>query len=347
MPASFGRRLTTSHDVLASTGLLQLDPLTRVDKAHRLTCLARMDPSARAADVDPPLWREGSAATFETWVHAVCAVPVEDWPLLRIARDDIRQWDGGPPRSLLDEVRDLVASHPAGATISDIERPGHRTSGWEWSARKHAVEHMLRSGDLVCTTRRGSKRVYDLPERRIPERYLTDASQSPEDLLAAIATKAIDAMGIATTGDVARYYNISVQRAEIGLERAGMRPVEVDGWNAPTWINPATTTVPDLAIDPVLVGPFDNLIWDRQRTRRIFHFDYVFEAYKPKQKRVYGYYVMALLDDARLTGRADLRRDTDRLTVLAQYPEPDTDPGQFAASLKSALTRLERQLLRN
>lgn len=342
--ASFGGQPASSYDVLRSTRLLQLDPLTRVDKAHRLTCLARMDASARAAKIDAPLWRDGAAAAFETWVHAVCVVPVEDWPLLRIARDDIRAWKGGPPRSLLREVRDLVEGYPEGATISDIERPGRRGTGWEWSARKHAVEHMLRSGDLVCTARRGAKRVYDLPERRIPERYLADSSRPEEDLLASVAANAIGAMAVATTADVATYYNISPRRAELGLMRAGMRQVEVEGWNAAAWIDPATTAAPDVADDPVLIGPFDNLIWDRKRTRRIFHMDYVFEAYKPRQKRIYGYYVMALLDNARLTGRADLRRDAEGLTVLAQYPEPGTDPGEFAASLKSALTRLEQQL---
>ena len=331
--------------MLRATRLLQLDPLARVDKAHRLTCLARMDASARACDIDAPLWQGGYASAFETWVHAVCLVPVEDWPLLRLARDDIRKWSGGPPKSVLDEVRGLVESFPSGATISDIERDGHRTSGWEWSVRKHAVEHMLRSGELVCTTRRGAKRVYDLPERRIPERYLADSGQPADELLAMIAAKAIGALGIATVGDVARYYNISAGQAEIGLGCAGMQQIPVEGWNTPGWIHPATTSAPDASPNPVLIGPFDNLIWDRRRTRRIFHFDYVFEAYKPKQKRVYGYYVMAVLDNGRLTGRADVRRDADHLNELASYPEPGAEPAQFAASLKTALARLERQLM--
>ena len=336
--------LPSSNAVLRSTGLLQLDPLSRVDKAHRLTCLARMDASARSADIDAPLWQDGQAAAFETWVHAVCLVPAADWPLLQIARDNIRRWAGGPPRSLLDEVAVLVRSHPDGATISDIEHPGHRTSGWDWSERKHAVEHMLRSGELVCTTRRASKRVYDLPQRRIPERYLTDTGRSTEELLGAIAAKAIGAMAIATAADVARYYNISAKQAEIGLGNAGLRQVSVEGWNAPAWIDPATSDPPDTAREPVLIGPFDNLIWDRQRTRRVFQFDYMFEAYKPKQKRVYGYYVMALLDNGDLTGRADMRRDLDQLTVLAAYPEPGTDPARFASSLEVARARLEHQL---
>src|SRR5262249_38145814 len=162
---------------------------------------------------------------------------------------------------------------------------------------------------------------------------------STEELLARIAVKAIDAMAIATAGDVARYYNISAKQAELGLGGAGLRQVTVQGWNAPAWIDPATSGPPDTARDPVLIGPFDNLIWDRQRTRRVFQFDYTFEAYKPKQKRAYGYYVMALLDNGDLTGRADMRRDMDQLTVLAAYPETGTDSAQFAASLEFARTR--------
>jgi uncharacterized protein YcaQ len=345
--ASIGPCRPSSDAVLKSTGLLQLDPLSRVDKAHRLTCLARMDASARAADIDAPLWQDGQAAAFETWVHAVCLVPAADWPLLRIARDNIRRGTGGPPRPLLDEVIALVRSYPDGATISDIEHPGHRTSGWEWSERKHAVEHMLRSGDLVCTARRGSKRVYDLPQRRIPKRYLAETGRSTEELLASIAAKAIGAMAIATAGDVARYYNISTKQAELGLGGAGLRQVTVQGWKAPAWIDPATSGPPDTTRDPVLIGPFDNLIWDRQRTRRVFQFDYTFEAYKPKQKRTYGYYVMALLDNGELTGRADMRGDLDQVTVLASYPEPGTDPAQFVASLESARARLQHQLTKS
>jgi uncharacterized protein len=133
------RCLPGSGAVLRGTGLLQLDPLSRVDKAHRLTCLARMSAAASGAGIDGPLWAEGYAAAFETWVHAVCLVPVEDWPLLQIACSQIREWAGGPPRPLLDEVRTVAGSHPDGATITDIEDPGRRTSGWQWSDRTRRI----------------------------------------------------------------------------------------------------------------------------------------------------------------------------------------------------------------
>lgn len=44
--------LPDSASVLRHLGLLQLDPLSRVAKAHRLTCLARMSAAASVEEVD-------------------------------------------------------------------------------------------------------------------------------------------------------------------------------------------------------------------------------------------------------------------------------------------------------
>jgi uncharacterized protein YcaQ len=148
----------------------------------------------------------------------MCLVPVEDWPLLRL----IRERAGVPAPSMdaarvLTEVRTIVASSPDGVTISDIERPGSGAKGWDWSDRKHATEHMLRTGELVCTARRGTRRVYDLPERRIPG-YLLSSDVSDEEILAHLAVRGLTAMGLATTSDIAKYYNISAEHARRGLD---------------------------------------------------------------------------------------------------------------------------------
>lgn len=336
--------LTESEAVLRHLGLLQLDPMTRVDKAHRLTCLSRMVPWATAECIDEPLWSDGLAAAFEAWVHAVCLLPAEDWPLLRLSRERACARPGRAPASVLRDVRAIVAAHPAGATISDIEQPGAATKGWDWSARKHAAEHMLRTGELICSTRRGGKRILDLPERRLPPRLL-DACLARDQILSALVTRALTAMGIATIADVATYYNLTRAAASEGLQIAGAQPVTVAGWDAPAWTLPGPG--PDAATwttGPVLIGPFDNLIWDRDRTRRIFGFDYLFEAYKPPARRKFGCYVLALLASGRFLGRADMRRDGSTLHVIAQYPEPGADPAEFTAALDAATQRLQGQL---
>lgn len=149
---------------------------------------------------------------------------------------------------------------------------------------------------------------------------------------------------MATSGEIAAYYNVPTAQARLGLEAAGARAVAVEGWSATGWIPASSAACGDTTDEPVLIGPFDNLIWDRQRVRRIFAFDYVFEAYKPPAARRYGYYVLALLHNGQLIGRADLLRDNHGLVVLAAQPEPATNTSGFTAALESALKRLEQQL---
>lgn len=332
-----------STSVLAHTGLLQLDPLARVAKAHRLTCLTRMVATESLGRIDQRLWTAGTAAAFETWVHAACLVPVADWPLLRLHRERVRRAPANIPETVFKDVHAIIADEPGGATISQIEQVGNATRGWDWSERKHAVERMLRTGDLVCSSRLGTKRLFDLPERRIPASVLR-AEPADDQILARLATKALQAMGVATCADIATYYNLSPQQVLKGLEAAHARPVTVEGWGNQAWIAAGNGHVPSTDYDPLLIGPFDNLIWDRKRTSRVFGFDYLFEAYKPAAKRRYGCYVLALLDGGQFTGRADLRRDGATLQVLASYTEPGADASRLSASLGRALKRLQGQL---
>jgi uncharacterized protein len=330
--------------VLGHLGLLQLDPLSRVEKAHRLTCIVRTDSLLPLEQIDRSLWRDATASAFEAWVHAVCLVPIDHWPLLRLFRDAARTSPKRPPSAVLDEVRAIVADHRDGATISDIEEEGSATRGWDWSQRKQATEHMLRSGELICSARRGTRRVFDLPERRVPVALL-QAHLDRERILATLATSALRAMGIATARDVAVYYNLTLASALAGLEASGAERAHVEGWAQPAWIaaGPGSATPPS-GHGPRLIGPFDNLIWDRDRTRRLFGFDYTFEAYKPPAKRVHGYYVLGLLEDGRFLGRADLRRDPGGLTIIRGVPEEGADSAQFSDSLKIAADRLAARL---
>jgi hypothetical protein len=347
--AAMGRDRADSAAVLGHTGLLQLDPLSRVAKAHLLTCLARLPATARAGDVDPLLWTDTEPAAFEAWVHAVCLVPIDDWPLLGPARRRARVSPKRLPAEVLATVRELVAGRPDGATIADIERPdgrapdGDRTSGWEWSRRKRAAEQLVRSGELVCWRRPGGTRVYDLPERHLPADLL--AAQPPvADVHAAMARRALTAMGVATAADLATYYNIRKADAVTGLEAAGAEPVTVEGWDATGWILPGTPPAPAPPEEPVLLGPFDNLMWDRARVRRVFGFDYVFEAYKPAATRRYGHYVLALLDGDELIGRLDLCREGGRLVTLGSFAEPGIGRPRWRRSSAAALARLAGQL---
>ncbi len=103
------------------------------------------------------------------------------------------------------------------------------------------------------------------------------------------------------------------------LENPGGRPT-------PGWIRPDDRELAARleAVRPrrdrgVLLSPFDPLLWDRARVRRLFGFDQVLETFKPAARRTYGYYCLPVLAGERLVARLDLKADRRRgvLRVLS------------------------------
>jgi hypothetical protein len=86
---------------------------------------------------------------------------------------------------------------------------------------------------------------------------------------------------------------------------------------------------------PVLLSPFDSLIWHRPRTERLFGFRHRLEAYTPSAKREHGYFVMPLLASNRLVGRVDPKRDGAVLRVRRVSMEPSA-VGAMAEALTTA-----------
>ncbi len=123
-----------------------------------------------------------------------------------------------------------------------------------------------------------------------------------------------------------------------------LREVAVDDGGAPFYV------LPEVELDgnpapPVLVCPFDNLVWDRPLLERLFGFRHVIEVYKREPERVYGYYVLPLLAGDRFLGRADLKADRAEgvLRIRRFTPEPKVR-GNVDVKLEQAAVRLARVL---
>jgi uncharacterized protein YcaQ len=86
-----------------------------------------------------------------------------------------------------------------------------------------------------------------------------------------------------------------------------------------------------------LLSPFDPLVYDRERTERLFGFSYKLEMYKPKDQRQFGHFVLPILHDNQLIGRLDSERDrkTNELIVRQLHWESDTP----SAATRNAVDR--------
>lgn len=302
--------------VLRRLGAVQLDTISVLARSHELVPYARLGAVGRPS-VESAYWTGGHS--FEYWSHAACILPVEEWPHFAFRRRERRarghRWHILEDRdAACAAVRDRLK---ADGPLTTTELGGGKNGGewFDWSETKIAVEWLLDTGEVVCTERRGWKRVYDLAERAIPSKLLHDDIDDRE-CVRRLVSQAGAAMGVATRADLADYHRLKGDQVDSVLPETDLVPVEVEGWGKLAWADPSVLeTAPRGRHRTTLLSPFDSLVWDRPRTQRIFGFTHRLEAYVPKPKRIHGYFAMPLLSGGRLLGRVDPGREGTTLVA--------------------------------
>ena len=67
-----------------------------------------------------------------------------------------------------------------------------------------------------------------------------------------------------------------------------------------------------------ILSPFDPLIIQRKRTELFFDYSHRFEAYVPKQKRLFGYFALPVLVGEDIVAALDLKTDRQNKKLLIQ-----------------------------
>jgi uncharacterized protein YcaQ len=311
--------------VLRRLSAVQLDTISVLARSHELVPYARLGAIGRDK-IEQAFWNSARPRAFEYWAHAACVLPIEDWPYYAARRRRIaargQRWHEVSQRSCDEVLTRLRAEGPLTAT----QLGGAKAGGpwWDWSEVKIAAEWLFDTGQAACVRRIGWRRVYDLPERVIPQNLL-EKDSSDEECLSYLVTAAVRALGVATHADIREHLRLPQQDKNPDIDRvaeaSGLTPVKIadDRKPLPGWADPEALAW--LAGGgrgthrTTLLSPFDSLIWDRKRTKRIFGFHHALEAYVPKEKRVHGYYTMPLLSGGRLLGRADPAREGKTLVA--------------------------------
>ncbi|HEX3540531.1 MAG TPA: crosslink repair DNA glycosylase YcaQ family protein [Acidimicrobiales bacterium] len=311
----------TAVEVLGRVAAIQLDTISVLARSHELVCYARAGSVGRPA-VEAACWgRDGTGqpVAFEYWGHAACIMPIELWPWFAFRRRALAarpRWGGYVSNNPVvgSVLRRLAVEGPL--TSSDLGPAKNGGDWWDWSPMKVAVERLLDLGEVICTTRRGWRRVYDLTERALPPAVAAAGSPSDEECWRALIAIAGRCLGVATVKDLAEYFRLPVAAVTANVADSRLIPVSVGGWGpggagpGPAWADPAALAAPGRRgrHRATLLSPFDSMVWDRPRTARIFGFAHRIEAYTPAPARVHGYYVMPLLAGGELIGRVDPKR---------------------------------------
>ena len=347
-------RRARADDVAAAIrrlGCVQLDSISTVGRAHRLTLGSRI--GAYPETTVSRLLKGGRI--FEYWAHEACLVPIEDYPLFKRRMEHLRErhWWGRKhdhDPELKERVLDALRAN--GALPTRFFEGGGGGGMWNWKPEKRILEDLFAAGEVVVAGRDGFQRLYDLPERVIPREQLEAPVPSEEEFQRGYALRAVRGRGALTEAGIAEHCRFrggakAMRPVVEELVAAGLvRRVAVDDGGPPV-IVPAEAELDGAAAGAVLVCPFDNLVWDRAFLERIFGFTHVIEVYKPEPQRVYGYYVLPFLYRDRLVGRADLKSDRSEgvLRVRAFHLEPGVRrSGALETALEKALDRLARVL---
>jgi uncharacterized protein YcaQ len=334
-------------------GLLQIDSVNVLTRAHYLPLFSRLGNYA-SGHLDRIAWgRKSQRGLFEFWAHEASLLPLGTHPLFRwrMQRSRENAGDGKGKLHLLRKekpkyidavLREIADRGPLAA--SELSNAGERRGAWwGWNDGKLAVEWLFFAGLVTTATRRGTfERVYDLTERVLPASIVALPTPSAEDAQRELLRLSAQALGVATEFDLRDYFRLGVADTKARLaelvEGGDLLAVEVEGWNRPAYLHPAARQ-PRKIEARALLAPFDPLIWERDRTHRIFDFFYRIGIYTPVAKRTHGYYVLPFLLGDRLVARVDLKADraNSRLLVHAAHLEHGQDAAQVAGPLREEL----------
>ena len=359
-----GRRIDIDglYELIERMGYVQLDSVNTVARAHHMILFSRNQTyrPKHLADL-----HEKDARLFENWTHDASLIPTRFFPYWRrkfereaeSLAERFTRWHDKDFRAVVDGVIDRIRDEgPLMARHFEADQPKQSAGWWNWHDSKIALEYLWRTGRLSVARREGFQKVYDLSERVIPDPHFS-AEQDHDAFVDWACRAALERLGVGTPGEISRFFDlITVAEAKTWCDTAGPQdalPVlaHAEDGSKPrkAFARPDIETIladlPDIPGRVRVLSPFDPVIRDRNRLKRLFDYDYRIEIFVPAPQRQYGYYVFPLLEQDKLIGRIDMKADksADALTVTGLWLEPGVKLGKGReTALEAELDRVRR-----
>jgi len=324
---AFGSGPQATPAAVAHLGYVQIDTIHVIERSHHHILHTRI-PSYRREHLHQA--QSIDKTVFEYWTHALSYLPTESLRFyVRHMRQDWQRrivWFDTVSNGDLRRVLSRIRRHGA-ISIRDIDNDVRVEKDYAWGSRKpskRALEVAFYKGLVTISQRAGMLKTYELLTRHFNCERLPRAAIESETLNY-LLDRALRSQGIVSVESICYRdapRKLAMRRlVESRVRRKELVPVQVEGAGQSLhWIRPdALDVIPDPAREQIhILSPFDPLIIQRRRLRLFFGYEYRFEAYVPKHKRVFGYFVCPVLIGNRIVAALDLKTDRQRQKLLVQ-----------------------------
>ena len=322
----FGAGPEATPAAVAHLGYVQIDTIHVIERCHHHILHTRI-PSYRREHLQQAQSLDKSV--FEYWTHALSYLPAESlrFYVRHMRRDwERRVWFGDVSARDIRRVVSLIRKGGP-ITIRDIDNDALEDKAHLWASRKpakRALEAAFYKGLVTVSRRTGMVKTYELLTRHFGWNRLPRAA-SERETLDYLLDRALRSQGIVSVDSIC-YQDAARKPAmrplvERRVRRGELVPVQVDGAERlGHWVRPdALDRRPEPAEEPAhILSPFDPVVIQRKRLQLFFEYDYRFEAYVPKDKRVFGYFVCPVLVGDRIVAGLDLKTDRERQRLVVQ-----------------------------
>jgi uncharacterized protein len=324
--APFGDGPEATRAAVQHLGYVQIDTINVIERCHHHILWTRI-PEYRRADLRQA--QSVDKSIFEYWTHALSYVPTRDFrffmPDMKLHRREGHKWFATVKPADLRKVLRLIRKDGA-LTIRDIDDDVLVDKEHLWASRKpskRALQLAFYTGVVTISERNGMLKTYELMQRHFgwdkPPK-----SASTKQVSNYLLDRALRAQGIVSLDSICHLDapgKAAIRRLiEARIRRKELAPVALEGAGKQEhWARPETLETGGPASEMVhILSPFDPLIIQRKRTELFFGYGHRFEAYVPKEKRVFGYFALPVLVGDDIVAAIDLKTDRKRRELLLQ-----------------------------
>jgi uncharacterized protein YcaQ len=325
--APFGEGPPATAAAVEHLGYVQIDTINVIERSHHHILWSRI-PAYRRADLRQA--QSVDKSVFEYWTHALSYVPTKDLrffiPAMKRHRREGHKWLSSVKPADLRKVLRLIRRDSA-LTIRDIDDDVLVDKEHLWASRKpskRALQLAFYTGVLTISERNGMLKTYELMARHFGWDKPPKAASASE-VTAYLLDRALRAQGVVSLDSIChldapskpairRLIEARVRRKElvpVALEGAGKQ----EHWARLETLENAGEDASELVH---ILSPFDPLIIQRKRTHLFFDYEHRFEAYVPKEKRVFGYFALPVLAGDNIVAALDLKTDRRSRKLLVQ-----------------------------